>query len=190
MSSSPPASAAITARDARAAADLAVWCRDHDPAAFQRLVETFQDLVYAACMRVLHEPAAAEDAAQETFLKLAARAASIQGAVASWLYACAVNTAITALQAERRRLARERRWAAVQPPGGADPRAELAAECLVELDDADRKLVWGYYVDGRTLQELGRERGVTHPTIRKRLDDLIGRIRGSLAVKGYTAAAG
>lgn len=41
-----------------------------DDQAFTRLVETYQKPVYNLCYRMLGEPGAAEDAAQETFLKV------------------------------------------------------------------------------------------------------------------------
>ena len=57
-----------------------------------------------AAMRVLHDPAAAEDVAQDTLLRAWTRAASYrpeQASVATWLHRIAVNAAIDRVRASR-----------------------------------------------------------------------------------------
>jgi Fe2+ or Zn2+ uptake regulation protein len=45
-----------------------------DPVAFEVLTNRHQSMVLSTCVRILRSPADAEDAAQETFLKLARNA--------------------------------------------------------------------------------------------------------------------
>lgn len=49
--------------------ELIAHARAGDDASFTRLVETYQTVVFNLCYRMLGDPAEAEDAAQETFLR-------------------------------------------------------------------------------------------------------------------------
>ena len=68
---------------------------------FAELVSRYRDMVYSAAVRVVGEPATAEDVTQECFVRLAQTAASIRGSVAAWLHTVAVNTSIDALRRQR-----------------------------------------------------------------------------------------
>ena len=63
-----------------------------DADAFCLLVSRYQGLVFSACRRVLGNAGEAEDAVQETFIKLARQAGSIRTNPASWIFSCALNT--------------------------------------------------------------------------------------------------
>ncbi len=84
-----------------------VWitrARSGDDEAFTHLVETYQTPVYNLCYRMLGEPEAAEDAAQETFLR-AYRSLSrydLRRPFATWLLSIAAHHCIDRLR--RRRL--------------------------------------------------------------------------------------
>ena len=75
------------------------YARIGDPRAFEVLVHRYQAMVVHTCARVMKSTADAEDAAQETFLKLARRAGEIRSNVAAWLHACALRTSIDLLRA-------------------------------------------------------------------------------------------
>jgi RNA polymerase sigma-70 factor (ECF subfamily) len=68
--------------------------------AFTRLVEVYQRPVYNLCYRMLGEPEAAEDAAQETFLKAYSHLAGYdpQRTFATWLLAIAAHYCIDRLR--------------------------------------------------------------------------------------------
>jgi len=57
---------------------LAAYDQHRNADAFRHLVLTYQGMVYSACRRVLDNPADAEDAAQEAFLRLARNAGTIR----------------------------------------------------------------------------------------------------------------
>ncbi len=98
---------------------LAAFASKGDPAAFAMLTQRYQRMVLATCARVTRSQADAEDAAQETFLKLARKAGEIHGSAAAWLHAAAMGTSLDLLRRKR-----------------AMQRAEYKAKDLSKLSDA------------------------------------------------------
>src|SRR4051812_30359378 len=77
-----------------------------DPAAFEILVRRHGPRVLAACRKVLHDNADAEDAFQATFLTFVRDAGRIRdGAVGGWLTVVAHRTAVRLRRAIARRRA-------------------------------------------------------------------------------------
>src|SRR5436190_10508938 len=81
------------------------FARDRSPQAIAALIECYRPLVYSVCRRYLRRREDVEDAAQETFLKLARHAPSIHGSVPGWLTATAHTTSLELI----RRATREHR---------------------------------------------------------------------------------
>lgn len=81
---------------------LAVYHAERDAGAFRHPYLTYQQTVYNVCLRIVGTDADAEDAAQETFLKLAREAGNIKRNLASWLYSCAVHTSLNLLKSRPR----------------------------------------------------------------------------------------
>jgi len=73
--------------------------------AFRELVERYRHRVFAVCFRVLNDRADAEDAAQETFVKLARGADAFRGdaKLSTWLYRVARNVCTDRIRYEARR---------------------------------------------------------------------------------------
>jgi RNA polymerase sigma factor (sigma-70 family) len=93
---------------------------------FDRLFIEEYPRVAAIANRVLADPAAAEDVAQDVFLDLHRRFGDDPGAKApAWLHAAAVHTALNAIRNQRRRSAREER-SVTGHSAGDDP--QIAAE--------------------------------------------------------------
>ena len=97
----------------------------NDAAALEALVSRHWERAFRLALRILRDPHAAEDVAQETFVKVARGAAGFERerAFAPWLYAIALNTARTAQRARRRRAHHE-----------ASAGAALAARQVVPAD--------------------------------------------------------
>lgn len=78
--------------------------RDGDLAAFNVLVERYQDPLFALCVRLLGDRQAAEDATQEAFLSAYRALASFSGGnVRSWLFRIAANECKDELRRRRRK---------------------------------------------------------------------------------------
>lgn len=172
------------------------YARDQDPDAFRQLVLAHQQLVYATARRCLGNHADAEDATQETFLRLAKNAARVHGEVGGWLHRCATYVAIDRIRSDSAR--RRREGATVPRDAGEDHTAGAEAveltrdvdRAIADLRESDREALVGYYLEGRPQTELAREAGITQAGMRKRLDRALERMRKSLRKRGVVAAGG
>jgi RNA polymerase sigma factor (sigma-70 family) len=97
------------------------------PTSFDRLFDEEYPKVAAIARRVLGDPDAAEDVAQEVFLDLHRRFGDNPGAQASaWARTAAAHAALNVIRGNRRRTVREERYA-VEPRPGDDPQAAVEA---------------------------------------------------------------
>ncbi|HSK24368.1 MAG TPA: sigma-70 family RNA polymerase sigma factor [Egicoccus sp.] len=85
-------------------ADVALPSGERE-AAFHELVQRYQRRLFAVCLRVLGSPSDAEDAVQETFVRLARGAASFRGdaKLSTWLYRIARNVCTDHVRYDARR---------------------------------------------------------------------------------------
>ena len=96
------------------------------PTSFDRLFDDEYARVAAIARRVLGDPAAAEDVAQEVFLDIHRRFGDNPGAKApAWARTAAAHTALNMIRSNRRRAVREERYVTA-PSFAHDP--QVAAE--------------------------------------------------------------
>jgi RNA polymerase sigma factor (sigma-70 family) len=97
------------------------------PTSFDRLFDEEYARVAAIARRVLGDPVAAEDVAQEVFLDLHRRFGDNPGAKApAWARTAAAHTALNMIRTNRRRAVREVRFA-TEPSLANDPEASVEA---------------------------------------------------------------
>ncbi len=97
------------------------------PTTFDRLFDEEYAKVAAIARRVLGDPDAAEDVAQEVFLDLHRRFGDAPGASApAWARTAAAHTALNMIRSNRRRAGREERYA-IEPSHRYDPQAAVEA---------------------------------------------------------------
>ncbi|MCB1613947.1 MAG: RNA polymerase sigma factor, partial [Xanthomonadales bacterium] len=138
-------------------------CRRGDMRAFQRLFETHARSCHAVCARLLGDPALAEDALQEAFLKAHRRLDQFDGRASfgTWMHRIAVNTAIEFL---RRRhpedmnadMPAELEDEQADPQGQAS-QAELAVgigAALSQLTALERSVFVLRHLEQRSLAEI------------------------------------
>ena len=89
----------------RSDAELVRLARAGDRGAFQELVERYQRKIYAVLLGMLHDPDAAWETSQETFLKALRSLDQFKGESSfyTWLYRIAVNLAIDYQRREGRK---------------------------------------------------------------------------------------
>jgi RNA polymerase sigma-70 factor (ECF subfamily) len=112
------------------------------PDPFERLFLEEYPKVVAIAYRVLADRTAAEDVAQEVFLKFHRRLSADSERAAGWLHAAAVHSALNVIRGERRRAQRETAHALdpAQAPVPNPERLVEEAEGRREVRQALRKL--------------------------------------------------
>ena len=172
--------------------DLAAYQTRRDAESFRRLVLRYQGMVYSTCSRALGDLPEAEDAAQETFLKLARSAGGIRSNVGAWLHACALSAARHRRRSARARRQREEEWSRMQRPESVEDWRDLAPvvdDCIADLPEDDRELLVQHYFAGRKQTDLAAERGVSQQATAKQLQRIVDALRQGLRGKGVTVSA-
>lgn len=139
---------------------------------FEQIVAAQQHRVLAVCRRVLGESGEAEEAAQDTFMKLHRHWQHMEGDPGPWLYRTAVNTCLDRKRVPRRgepiieivdrragpaELAEVRqRWERVKVALGQLPAQERAAITLRDIE-------------GLTTTEVAALLGTTEGTVRSQI---------------------
>ena len=162
--------------------ELVARCKGGDPSAFDELVRKYQDRLFNALVHFLGDAPAAEDLAQEAFLKAYLRIQDFRGdsQFYTWLYAIARNLSLS----RQRQVARRGRMASLDSDdapqvesGQGDPvgsmmsrdRENLVQEALQALDEGSRWLVVLRDVDGRDYEEIAETAGIPVGTVKSRL---------------------
>lgn len=146
--------------------------------AFRPLVERYKNYVFAIIYPILRNQDDAEDAAQETFLKLYCSLSQYsQGSFKSWLGRISVNTAVD-LKRKRARLGEspmEDLPDQLLPPGPSAEEELLGIEegkvenLCRELPERYRSVVYQYYVEEKSCREIAAAQGVAVRTVESRL---------------------
>ncbi|MEQ6248683.1 sigma-70 family RNA polymerase sigma factor [Sulfitobacter sp. HNIBRBA3233] len=149
----------------------------NDRKAFDQLYDATSAKLFGVCLRVLNNRAAAEDAMQDTFIKIWHNASRYQSnglSPMTWLITIARNTAIDRLRATRKG------HQDIDTPGfelaapGPSPEASAVAaseaarlvDCLDGLAEDRGSAVRGAYLEGKTYAELAESFSVPLNTMR------------------------
>ena len=164
--------------------DLVLRAQNGDVDAYSRLVEATQRMVYAVALTVLRDSTAAQDAAQQTFLRAFRRLGDLQdpAAFAGWLRRIVITVALNMRRSRRTVLLplddipdvpvldeSETRWSEAQ-------RYRLAA-ALLTLSADERQMCDRRYHGGWTTGRLASYAGVDEAAMRKRLQRIRDKLR-------------
>jgi len=166
--------------------DLSIWiarAQHGDDEAFTNLVEAYQTPVYNLCYRMLGEAGAAEDAAQETFLKVYQNLGRYdrERSFPTWLLSIAAHHCIDKLR--RRRFSSisidedEEGQTELPDHNAPDPEAETERKqekgrlqhLLQSLEPTDRAAVVMRYWNDCSEDEIARTLHLTVPAVKSRL---------------------
>lgn len=168
------------------------FIRGNDAGAFAEIVRRHAGLVYGTCLRVLADADKAADATQETFFQLLKRADEITDSIPGWLHRVAVGKAIDLVRSDSRRRQRERQY--VGAKSGEDSTWRDICPCVDEalnrLDDQTRAILVHHFLEGRSMTVLADELGVSRPTVSRRIESGLERLRAQLHKQGVTVAVG
>ena len=159
--------------------------------ALTKLYEQYGHLVHRRCLSLVRNAADAEDALQETFLRVRRYSASPQnGSTLGWLYTIAANVCFDLVAKKRREEPVEdevlsRRDTRHTGDGeDADRRAVLGA-VLRTLDGNTRTMGVLHYLDGFTQEEVAEQTGYSRKTVGKKLKNFEELVR-----RAWSARAG
>ena len=163
--------------------DWVIRARGGDQEAFAELVYLYQDPVYNFCYRMLGESVEAEDATQETFLRIHRnlRRYDTARSFKTWLLSIASNHCIDRLRKRRMQYVSldDEPTAAALALSSSDPTPEVAAlqgersdaiqALLQQLDEHYRLAVIYRYWYEYSYAEIAREMNTTESAIKSRL---------------------
>ena len=165
-----------------------------DPEQAAAFVRRFQGRVYGLALAVLHDPAAAEEVAQETFLRVWRHADAYdprRGRVATWLLTITRNLASDALRLRRSDpVDPEELVALADPSPDPDPEEKLVAEesrrallrAMSDLPEDQRRALVMAAFQGRTAREIGELEGIPLGTAKTRIRSAMLKLRSALEV--------
>lgn len=173
--------------------DLIEQCRAGDPEALEKLVQEHQAAVYRLCFSVLHNPADAEDATQESFIAAINALDKYRGdsRFSTWLFSIALNTSRGYLrQRGRRGRLQSTLTEEADRSRGATPSPEREMmqqessqalwQAIKQLDEKHRMPIILRYYHELSTQEIADILGVNVGTIHSRLSNARKRLSGEL----------
>jgi RNA polymerase sigma-70 factor (ECF subfamily) len=157
--------------------------------AFQLTLARYQDKVYRLCCALLRDPSAAEDAAQESLVRIWKAIGGYDGraSLSTWIYTITRNRCLSAIE-RRRELASlsdeaiaAEAEAQAQTFGAGDDEPQQGAALLRELVDLlperYRRTLTLFYYEDRSVSEVARMLGMPEGTVKTNLS----RARAALA---------
>ena len=138
-----------------------------------RLVEQYQVAVLRTCYLYLHDQSQAEDAVQETFLKVYRNLGSFRGECSekNWIMKIAMRVCYDMNRSGWARFF-NRRVTPEMLPEASVPFEELddaLARAMMRLPVRLREVILLYYYQGLTVNEIAEVLGITQPSVSNRL---------------------
>lgn len=151
-----------------------------DREAFTGLVDTYKDMVYTVCLRMLKSEADAEEAAQDVFVKAYRSIASFQAKAkfSTWLYRITYNNCISMIRKRVKMIdlvdeipegeVDERELNGLESLS-AKERSTYLKMAIESLAETDAIVVTLFYYDELSLEEIAGVTGLSSSNIRIKL---------------------
>jgi RNA polymerase sigma-70 factor (ECF subfamily) len=146
--------------------------------AFNLVMQRYESKVYRLCLAFMRNPAQAQDAAQESLVRLWRALARYDGraSLSTWIYAIARNWCLTCLAAQRRTVSLSEAvvqaevddLAAPEERDAAD-RGRVLRQLVAELPDMSQRIVALYYFEEQSVAEVSELVGLAQGTIKTHL---------------------
>lgn len=175
LPTAPPA-APRALSDTMAERELVARAQEGDLEAFESLYRSHVGRIYALCLRMVADPARAENLTQEAFVRAWEKLRSFRGrsAFATWLHRLTVNVVLGEVRSRGRRrdegVAVEELRVVPDPQPRRDPAAKLDLErAIAELPTQARMVFVLHDVEGFQHREIGQLLGIAAGTSKAHL---------------------
>ena len=165
-----------------------------DAAAFDAVYDLQAASVFGIVLRVIRDPAQAEEVTQDVLLELwrsASKFDAERGSATAWVMMLAHRRAVDRVRSVQKESERERRTAVADIPYDEVAEAvesslerERVRRCLGSLTELQRESVTLAYYGGYTYGQVASLLGVPTGTIKTRMRDALIRLRDCLGVAG------
>lgn len=154
-----------------------------DAGEFELLYDRYSRLVYGAALRVVSDPATAEDVTQAVFLKVWSSPDAFRGGnLPAWLVRVTRNRALDVL---RSRAAHPQVEISTDMPEDdaledtafANMNGQIVRDAMAQLPQAERTLIELGFFGGLTHQEIARRTGAPLGTVKTRIRSGLRRLR-------------
>jgi RNA polymerase sigma factor (sigma-70 family) len=161
-----------------------------DETALAELYDRFSRVTYGLAVRVLRDPALAEDAVQEAFLAVWRTAASFdarRGSASTWVLTLVHRRAVDLVRREERRRGDPLDDAPIAAGDTTDETAEVREQrravqaALVQLPSDQREALELAYYGGLSQSEVAEKLGVPLGTVKSRMFTGLSKLRDLLA---------
>ncbi len=170
--------------------------QEGDLTAYNTLVLHYQDIVYNVALRIMKDPASAEDAAQDAFISAYKAIKSFRGgSFKSWLLRIVTNTCYDELRRRKRRpqssldeITEDNpsvSFMADDQPGPEQHRQQVelvdaVKRCMDELPDEQRVAAVLCDIEGRDYQEIADMMSISLGTVKSRISRARNKLRDCL----------
>jgi RNA polymerase sigma-70 factor, ECF subfamily len=164
-----------------------------DDDAFARLYDEISPRAYGLILRVVRDPAQAEEVTQEVLVEIwrtAARFDPARGSASGWMLTLAHRRAVDRVRSAQAATDRERRASVPEEPAYDVVADEVAGRlehqqvrrCLRGLTDVQREAITLAYYGGQTYREVAATLDLALPTVKTRMRDGLIRLRDCIGV--------
>jgi RNA polymerase sigma-70 factor (ECF subfamily) len=137
------------------------------------LYRTYGPMIYARCLRLLTDRAAAEDAMQETFIRVQRHLGKAPDSTEAlrWVYRIATNYCLNELRDRKKRPQVESDLPEIAGDSVEDVLADrdIVARIVQRSSDKVRPVAWLHHIDGLDQGEVARVLGISRRTVVNRL---------------------
>jgi RNA polymerase sigma-70 factor (ECF subfamily) len=194
MDATPPARNAPVSTETAAGRDddlLALLAQGAVDEAFSVLARRYESKVHRLCVALLRDHAAAQDAAQESLVRVWRALPRYDGraALSTWIYAITRNRCLTALSEPGATvsMSEEAVWAeaeaVAQEPAAMDAEG-VVRQLVAGLPEVPRRVLTLYYFEDMALAEVARMLGQPQGTVKTHLFRARGALLRELQARG------
>jgi RNA polymerase sigma-70 factor (ECF subfamily) len=146
--------------------------------AFDLLMQRYESKLYRLCLTFLHDRALAQDAAQESLVRLWRALPRYDGraALSTWVYAITRNWCLTCLASKRRTVSLSESYVQAEVDALAAPDVQDASDqghalrqLVEELPETTRRIVTLFYFEEQSVAHVSELVGLAQGTIKTHL---------------------